>query len=123
MLVIFGGAGDPAERALLPAVYDLGCERLPPEPFGVFGCGRREIGPLEVGGEGFGMDPLASLSGSPSVTISTVPGTSMIDVMAGDGALFMRRDEVEVARKCITPILEFWAGEDVERRGRAWRRI
>ena len=33
----------------------------------------------------------------------------LLDVMAGDATLFMRRDQVEASWKWITPILERWA--------------
>jgi glucose-6-phosphate 1-dehydrogenase len=37
----------------------------------------------------------------------------ILDVMAGDATLFMRRDHVETAWKWVMPILETWSGERV----------
>src|SRR5262249_33844956 len=37
----------------------------------------------------------------------------ILDVMAGDATLFMRRDHVETAWKWVMPILETWASERV----------
>src|SRR5262249_19841892 len=36
----------------------------------------------------------------------------LLDVMAGDQTLFMRRDAVEASWRWITPILERWAGAE-----------
>jgi glucose-6-phosphate 1-dehydrogenase len=36
----------------------------------------------------------------------------LLDVMLGDGTLFMRRDHVEASWRWITPILERWASSD-----------
>lgn len=41
ILVIFGGAGDLAQRKLLPALYNLRVDGLLPEPFAVLGVGRK----------------------------------------------------------------------------------
>jgi len=38
----------------------------------------------------------------------------LLDVMAGDQTLFMRRDSVEAAWQWITPILERWAAQPNE---------
>ena len=35
----------------------------------------------------------------------------LLDVMAGDATLFMRRDAVETAWQFVTPILERWTGQ------------
>ena len=43
VIVIFGGAGDLAERKLLPAIFDLFCRELLPAPFALVGCGRRSF--------------------------------------------------------------------------------
>ena len=40
-MVIFGVAGDLARSTLIPALYDLGCQGLLPEPFAVIGVARR----------------------------------------------------------------------------------
>ena len=37
----------------------------------------------------------------------------MLDVMAGDATLFMRRDAVETAWKWVMPILDAWSQERV----------
>ena len=37
----------------------------------------------------------------------------LLDVMAGDATLFMRRDQVEAAWKFVMPILDFWANSRV----------
>jgi glucose-6-phosphate 1-dehydrogenase len=37
----------------------------------------------------------------------------ILDVMAGDATLFMRRDAVEAAWQWVMPILDYWAGERV----------
>src|SRR5690606_37613671 len=42
VLVIFGAAGDLAQRKLLPAVYDLSNRGLLPPEFAVIGFGRRD---------------------------------------------------------------------------------
>jgi glucose-6-phosphate 1-dehydrogenase len=41
ILVIFGGAGDLAQRKLLPALYNLRVDGLLPAPFAVVGIGRK----------------------------------------------------------------------------------
>ena len=48
----------------------------------------------------------------------------ILDVMAGDATLFMRRDHVETAWKWVMPILETWGSERVlnlpEYQGGTW---
>ena len=44
LMVIFGATGDLTQRKLLPALYNLKLEGLLPEPFGVVGASRRDIG-------------------------------------------------------------------------------
>src|SRR5262249_53325516 len=39
-VVIFGVSGDLAPRTLLPALYDLACEGLPPSRYAILGTGR-----------------------------------------------------------------------------------
>jgi glucose-6-phosphate 1-dehydrogenase len=43
-IVIFGAAGDLTSRKLLPALYNLRCNRLLPRDFGVIGVARRDLG-------------------------------------------------------------------------------
>ncbi len=38
----------------------------------------------------------------------------LLDVMAGDATLFMRRDAVEAAWRCVMPILDRWAEQNAE---------
>jgi glucose-6-phosphate 1-dehydrogenase len=67
----------------------------------------------------------------------------LLDVMAGDATLFMRRDSVEASWKWITPVLDRWAelgaaplptygpgdwgppeaAQLIERTGRRWRGV
>ncbi|HEX9810499.1 MAG TPA: glucose-6-phosphate dehydrogenase [Burkholderiales bacterium] len=42
-IVIFGAAGDLAQRELIPALYDLACQALLPEPFTVVGFSREPL--------------------------------------------------------------------------------
>ena len=37
----------------------------------------------------------------------------LLDVMAGDATLFMRRDQVEAAWQFVMPILEYWQNSRV----------
>ena len=41
VVVIFGVAGDLARNMLIPALFDLGCQGLLPEPFAIIGVARR----------------------------------------------------------------------------------
>ncbi len=42
-VVVFGAAGDLSRRELLPALYDLACESLLPEPFTIVGYSRESM--------------------------------------------------------------------------------
>jgi glucose-6-phosphate 1-dehydrogenase len=42
-LVIFGASGDLTRRLLLPAIYNLACDRLLPERFAIIGVARDEL--------------------------------------------------------------------------------
>jgi glucose-6-phosphate 1-dehydrogenase len=42
-VVIFGAAGDLAQRELVPALYDLACQSLLPEPFTIIGFSREPL--------------------------------------------------------------------------------
>ena len=42
LLVLFGASGDLTKRLLVPALYNLACDRLLPERFGIVGVGRTE---------------------------------------------------------------------------------
>ena len=39
-IVVFGAAGDLSRRELIPALYDLACQSLLPEPFSIVGFSR-----------------------------------------------------------------------------------
>ena len=42
-IVVFGAAGDLARRELIPALYDLACQSLMPEPYTIIGFSREEM--------------------------------------------------------------------------------
>src|SRR5262249_44511035 len=43
LLVLFGASGDLTRRLLMPAVYNLACEGLLPDQFGILGVARDEM--------------------------------------------------------------------------------
>jgi glucose-6-phosphate 1-dehydrogenase len=47
VLVVFGANGDLTHRLLLPALYNLACDGLLPEPFAFIGVGRSDMSDAE----------------------------------------------------------------------------
>jgi glucose-6-phosphate 1-dehydrogenase len=93
-MVIFGAAGDLTHRKLIPALYNLGKQRLAPPSFAVIGFARRDFDDREFR-EYVASDLLAQIGGEPERTVLEWLGDRMHFVRGSfdDEAAFRRLAE------------------------------